>query len=72
MCCKYKHAPHVPDRFRRNNLPSKTEFSVQLITAALLQQISHPSLNTKFFAFLLNVILLGKKEFKAQRRIIFA
>lgn len=48
------------------------QFSMQLITATPLQKIPHPSLNTKFFAFLLNVTLLGKKEFKAQRHIIFA
>lgn len=37
-----------------------TEVSIQIITTALLEKILHPSLNTKFFAFLLNVTLLGK------------
>lgn len=38
-----------------------TEVSIQLITTALLEKIPHLSLNAKFFAFLLNVILQGKK-----------
>lgn len=71
-CSKQEHSLRVPDHLRRNNLPSKKHRGQHIAHHNHpVRENPHLSLNTKYFAFLLNVTLLGKKGIQGPETYYF-